>query len=65
MKKDFKQMMKRLRKMGADVATGQRHCKITHPDTPGVTVTIPSTPSDWRALLNSKASIKRYLGLEI
>ena len=63
--KDYKQMMRRLRKLGATIEIGSNHCKVTHPDTPGVTVTIPSTPSDWRALLNSKAAIKRHLGIQI
>ncbi len=65
MNKDIKQLTKRLRKLGADVTIGRGHCKVTHPDTPGVTVTIPITPSCDRALRNTKASLKRHLGLEL
>ncbi len=62
----MKQMLRKLRKAGVAIEiTGGGHYQATHPDTPGVKVTFPSTPSDSRAMRNTKACIKRELGIEI
>lgn len=66
MRKDVRQFVRKLRKLGVTVRlSGGGHYQATHPDMPGVKVTFPSTAGDWRALHNTRASIKRYLGIII
>lgn len=59
MKKDIKKLRRALERDGFTVQdTPGGHTRITHPDKPGI-VFGPSTPSDWRALKNMKAQIRR------
>ncbi len=65
-RKDMKQLVRKLRKAGgAAQLSPNGHYKLTHPDKPGVCVTCPSTASDFRAVRNTKACIKRELGIDI
>lgn len=66
MTKDLRQMLKRFRKMDGRVSLSNGgHYQLTHPASPGVVVTIPSTPSSYSALANIRASIKRLLGVAL
>lgn len=54
-----------LRSHGFEISTGRAHSKGTHPDHPGVTITLPHTPSDHRSWANLTADIRRRTGIDI
>lgn len=57
-RKQLGALRKRLRRCGWDVSpTGRGHVKFTNPK--GDSAIAPSTGSDWRAILNLKADLKR------
>lgn len=58
MHKDIRKLTKKLRKQGWQIEEARKHIKCWAPD--GETmVTIPSTPSDHRAIKNAKAQLRR------
>lgn len=59
MPKDFRQLVRRLEKEGVVVgrANGAKHGFLLLRG--GIRYSVPSTPSDWRALANTEAQIKR------
>ena len=57
MKKDIRRVFKALEAQGWRIDRGKRHFKCKAPN--GGLVTIPSTPSDHRALLNARAQLRR------
>lgn len=44
---------------------GSGHLVATHEKHPGVRMTVPSTPSDFRSFKNTLASLKRLTGIDI
>lgn len=58
--KEVRQLLRRLQEQGGWVArrTANNHVRLRHEETGGM-VTIPGTPSDKRALLNSEADLRR------
>lgn len=55
-----------LRAHGFEISAGRGgHHKATHRDHPGVTITIPHTPSDHRSYPNLLAEIRRRTGVDI
>lgn len=55
--KDINSMVKELLRNGWDIVRSSKHVKLKSPT--GRTLTVPSTPSDIRAVLNFRADIKR------
>jgi len=66
MKKDMKQILKRLTKEGLIVAQaggGERHLKLTLCD--GSLYIVSASSSDWRALRNVEAGIRRTVATRV
>lgn len=61
----FTECERMLRSHGFEIATSGAHGKATHPDHPGVTITLPHTPSDHRSWANLTADIRRRTGIDI
>lgn len=59
------ELNRQLRAHGFEISTGGGHPKATHPDHPGVTITLPHTPSDHRGYANLTADIRRHTGIDI
>lgn len=57
MKKDLKKIFKALEDQGWRIDRRGKHVKCKPPS--GPIVTVPSTPSDHRSLLNSRAQLRR------
>lgn len=57
--KDTKQLLKSLKKQGFTVAEDRKHYVVTHPEVPGVQVSIPKTPSEWRSFANTISQLRR------
>lgn len=62
-RKEIKELMRRMEDAGAEcVGYSKNHPRMKMPD--GSTISLPSSPSDWRGLKNA-ASLARRRGLDI
>lgn len=61
MKKDWKKLRRQLRKRGWTVERQRSGHYHAHPPDGGDYVVLPSTASDWRALKNIKALLRRRM----
>lgn len=57
MQKDLRQLLRRVDRLGWTIQQGGSHLKVIGPN--GAFVTVPSTPSDWRAIRNCRAQLRR------
>lgn len=60
-----RELLGRLAEAGFEVASGQTHGRITHPDHPGLFVPLASTPSDVRFTRHAVAQIRRVFGIDL
>ncbi|GAB3690971.1 hypothetical protein [Corynebacterium nasicanis] len=58
-------LIRRLRARGFQVTQGRKHTKITHPDYPSRSVTMPSSPSDRRWIHNNLRDIRHEFGIDL
>lgn len=64
MAREIDQFLSRLRACGCTARlTRAGHWRVTGPK--GGTVTVPCSPSDSRSLLNARANVRRYLGVDV
>lgn len=61
MNKDYRQLIKELRKAGYIVDETRRHPAVSHPEKQG-RVTLVTTASDYRSWQNSLADLRRVFG---
>lgn len=63
---DHKSFLKLLRSHRFTVTQTRKHMKITHPEHPGLSTTIPVTPGDSRAWIKNQTSdIKKRFGIDL
>lgn len=63
MNREIQALLRQLRQQHWDIRHTRRgHYRVTSPD--GRTVTLPSTPSDKRSVLNARAGLRR-LGAQV
>lgn len=64
MNKEVEKIVRELRKRGCEVRqTGSGHWRVTREGWQAIT--IAKTPSTYRTMLNIRADVKRYLGIEL
>jgi predicted RNA binding protein YcfA (HicA-like mRNA interferase family) len=55
--KEFNAIIKQLVRDGWSYTRGRKHAKLFSPSSEGM-VTVPNSPSDWRALMNFRRDVR-------